>query len=683
MNVTHRLARRWPGLVVAAVLTCGFATPAIAAAPSATTAFAVVGDRMVDGHATDLGAMSSTQMSVEVALAPRDEAGLNRELAAVYDPASKQYQHWLAKNQFAERYAPSSGTRDSVVSYLRSNGLTVTNSASPFLVRAVGSSAAISTAFRTSLHNFRSAGGVSYFANSASVQLPKAIAPGVLGVIGLTDTARLHSSLVSAHSSSATSSTVTPSAAALSTTAPSSCEDPYPTAQQIFAAGGVFLRGYGGAPGCNGLTPSQVNSIYDAPHVGPRGAGAGATLAVFEESSYRHSDIATWTKQFFGPNFHAPLTDINVDGGPLNPACPAGDVCPPELQGFAGDIEVDSDIDMQLTAAPDAAHILVYNAPGDFTDLTALDEYTRMASDDLASSISESYGDCEADVSPAFVQAENVVFEQMALQGQSMFGALADSGAFASDCLVSEGTTIVNIPDPPGQPWVTAVGGTSLASDNPGTNEHPAYPTGVETAWNPRNLCNASPDEGGESGFFWCSFAGAGGGGSSQFWGRPSYQRGPGIDNPGTTHANGTTQCALAATGTPCREVPDVTANADGFNGYGIFCTGDATTPNSLCATPISTPVGWEPVGGTSLSTPLWSGIAADQASFQGHRVGNINPLVYRLYRTDPQRYFHDITGIGPLQSVSDNNGLFPARPGYDLATGIGTPNMTPLITTP
>jgi hypothetical protein len=54
---------------------------------------------------------------------------------------------------------------------------------------------------------------------------------------------------------------------------------------------------------------------------------------------------------------------------------------------------------------------------------------------------------------------------------------------------------------------------------------------------------------------------------------------------------------------------------------------------------------------------------------------------VYRLYRTDPQRYFHDITGIGPLQSVSDNNGLFPARPGYDLTTGIGTPNMANLIT--
>jgi kumamolisin len=665
MNVTHRLAHQWPGLVAALVLACGLCSPATASAPPGTTAFAVLGDSVATGHNVDTGTMDSPRMSVEVALAPRDEAGLERELAAVYDPTSKLYQHWLAKGEFDRRYAPTGTMRDSVASYLRSNGLTVTSTASPFLVRAVGPSSAVTAAFRTPLHTYRSRTGVSYFANSAPVQLPRAIAPGVLGVIGLTDTIRLHSALVR-----------TPSNTGATTPG---CEATYPTAQQIFAAGGVFLQGYGGAPGCNGLTPSQVDSIYDAPRIGPRGAGAGVTLAVFEESAYQQSDIAAWTTQFFGPHYHAPLADIDVDGGTLNPACPAGDVCPAALQGFAGDIEVDSDIDMQLTAAPDAAHILVYNAPGDLTGLTALDEYTAMADDDLASSISESYGDCENDVTTGLVRAENVVFEQMALQGQSMFGALADSGAF--DCLNVNGSTIPNITDPPGQPWVTAVGGTSLESDNPGANEHPRYPTGVETAWNPDNLCNTSADEGGKSGFFWCAFAGAGGGGSSQYWGRPLYQRGPGIDNPGTTHGNGTTQCALAATGTPCREVPDVTADADGFTGYGIFCTGNANTPNSLCNPPISTPAGWEPVGGTSLSSPLWSGIAADQASFQGHRVGNINPLLYRLYRTDPHRYFHDITGVGPLQSVADNNGLFPARPGYDLATGIGTPDMARLIT--
>jgi len=61
-----------------------------------------------------------------------------------------------------------------------------------------------------------------------------------------------------------------------------------------------------------------------------------------------------------------------------------------------------------------------------------------------------------------------------------------------------------------------------------------------------------------------------------------------------------------------------------------------------------------------------------------GDRTGNINPLIYALYRADPSEFFHDITGIG---QSTNNNGLFPTKPGYDLATGIGTPKMRALIT--
>ena len=46
-----------------------------------------------------------------------------------------------------------------------------------------------------------------------------------------------------------------------------------------------------------------------------------------------------------------------------------------------------------------------------------------------------------------------------------------------------------------------------------------------------------------------------------------------------------------------------------------------------------------------------------------------------------PGYYFHDITGIGQAQQAATGNGLFPTTPGYDLATGIGTPEMTALIT--
>jgi subtilase family serine protease len=322
----------------------------------------------------------------------------------------------------------------------------------------------------------------------------------------------------------------------------------------------------------------------------------------------------------------------------------------------------------------------VYNSPGDETGQTSLDEFTKIAGDDAAASINSSYGECENMVGAAYAQAENTVFEQMALQGQSMFSASGDDGAY--DCLGTSRSKIVNVDDPPSQPWVTSVGGTSLERDNPGSDSHPAYPANVETVWNPDNLCNADAHEGSKTGAFWCGRTGAGGGGSSQFWGMPFYQRGPGIINQYTAYGNGGTHCALAATGTPCRETPDISADADEYTGYSEYCTGGQHTPNSICAELDGLkPHGWFPIGGTSLSSPLWSAIIADADSFTGHRTGNLNPLIYLLYNLDPQRYFHDITGVGKLQSTATSNGLFPTVPGYDLATGIGAPKMAALIT--
>jgi subtilase family serine protease len=119
----------------------------------------------------------------------------------------------------------------------------------------------------------------------------------------------------------------------------------------------------------------------------------------------------------------------------------------------------------------------------------------------------------------------------MALQGQSVFSSTGDFSAF--NCLPS---TQPGILDPGAQPWVTGVGGTSLEHDNPGSRQHPAYPRDAETVLNPDNLCNTSAGEGGHSGLFWCSQTGAGGGGSSRFWGMPFYQSGPGVISKHTSY---------------------------------------------------------------------------------------------------------------------------------------------------
>jgi subtilase family serine protease len=232
----------------------------------------------------------------------------------------------------------------------------------------------------------------------------------------------------------------------------------------------------------------------------------------------------------------------------------------------------------------------------------------------VADSISSSWAVCENDITAGYAQAENTIFRQMAAQGQAVFGGDGDTGAFG--CIRSDGTTIPNLIDPPSQPWVTAVGGTSFENFNPGTNPHPSY---------------------------------------------------------------GTTHCSLAAKGTPCREAPDISANADEFTPYAEYCTGSKNTPFSVCAQfSGAQPVpGWFGIGGTSLSSPLVSAIIADRDSFHGNRSGNINPTLYQEYRSGPQFFFHDVTSAG---HIATNNGLFPAVPGYDLATGIGTIRMTPFI---
>jgi subtilase family serine protease len=673
------------------------AAPAIASSSTAATphssnasyTFSVVRASLTKTTDVSVGAFHSGAMSVEVALAPSHEAQLQGLLASVYNPHSRSYQHWLKKGQFDSRFAPSRAEVSAVAGYLKASGLVLAQSSSAFLVRATGSSSKVSAAFRTSLRVYRDTKGTTYFSNASAVHLPTSIVGGVLGVIGLSDTVRLHSMAqrVVRHSSPASARS------AKNASSTPSCESGYPTTTELFNYvnyGTPYpALAYGGGPGCNGLSPSQTNSIYGAPNVGPRGKGAGVNLAVFEESAYQHSDIDTWAHTFYASHYNPPLVDINVDGGPLNPVCPTGDTCPPQYNGYSGDFEVDGDIDQQLSISPDASHILVYNAPNDYTGQTSLDEYTKIAGDDTASVVSSSWVSCEYFDPAAYVQAENVIFEQMALQGQSMFAASGDWGAFSECFLAGFGGPSVGVPDPAAQPWVTSVGGTSLESDNPGTIPSPAYPTGVETVWNTDNLCNTSANEGGVpggdfgyplSGYFWCAYTGAGGGGSSQFWGRPFYQFGPGVNNPYTTYGNGTTQCGLAAAGTPCREIPDISADADSYTGYAVYCTGSAATPYSSCAavTGADTPPGWYEAGGTSFSSPLWSGIIADRDSFQGYRTGNANPLLYLLFNIAPNLYFHDITGIGQR---TKNNGLFPATPGYDEATGIGTPRMAAIIT--
>ena len=670
-------------LTVAGSLSATAAASAASATPvPAAKSMAQIPGSYLPTNAAKTGQMSASQMSVEVVLQPGNETGLNSLLGSLYTPGSANYDHWLAAGQFTSRFAPSQATVQAVTAYLQGKGLTVQATSTPFLLRAIGSSTQVDTAFATTIDKYRTAKGVNFYSNDAPASVPATFASRVLGVVGLTNTVRLQPAYQLAPSGSTAHGSGEPS-----------CEIPYPTtlAQlEAIPANGPF-NGYGGGPGCSGLTPSQTNSIYNAPNAGPRAKGAGANVAVFELTAYNHADISTWAHTFYGPGYSPRLTDINVDGGPLAPntsLCPTGDTC---FYGYGGDIEIEADIEQDLTVAPDANSVLVYNAPNDETGQTELDEYSTIANQDIADSVSSSWGECEQDAGLGYAEAENIIFEQMAAQGQSMFSSSGDTGAF--ECL-RDGTFSDYAPleslDPASQPWVTSTGGTSFTSFDPGTTPNPSYP-GTEEVWNTLDVCSGNNSSTATStGIVDCGLYGAGGGGYSIFWPMPDYQRGPGVINPNTLYGPG--NCALAAAGQACREVPDISADADPLTGYAEYCTGSSyVSPNptgtdyeSTCYSLTKTPgaPGWLHIGGTSLSAPLFGALFSDRDAYQGHRSGAANYLLYSLFgnRYTYASDFHDITGIN---QVSNNNGFYPVTPGYDQATGIGSPNFAALITSP
>ena len=355
---------------------------------------------------------------------------------------------------------------------------------SAFLLRAVGTSAQIDATFDTAIDNYRAANGTAFFSNTAAASLPKTLASAVLGVVGLTNTVRLQPMAQVAGTSAAGHSSEP------------SCEVPYPQtlAQlQAITAPGQPFNGYGGGPGCSGLTPSQTNSLYNAPHVGPRGQGAGANVAVFELSAYTASDITNWAHTFYGPSYNPPLKNINVDGGQSHRPPARAPRATHASTGMAVTSRSRRTSKKDLQIAPDVNQLLVYNSPNDFTGQTELDQYTAIANQDKANSISSSWGLCEPDAGLGYAEAENLVFEQMAAQGQSMFASSGDTGAF--EC-IRDGTFGDFAPlqslDPASQPWVTSVGGTSFESFDPGSNPHPHYPNGVEAVWNTLDVCSGA-----------------------------------------------------------------------------------------------------------------------------------------------------------------------------------------------
>jgi len=296
--------------------------------------------------------------------------------------------------------------------------------------------------------------------------------------------------------------------------------------------------------------------------------------------------------------------------------------------------EVTLDIEVMNALAPGASRILVYEAPNSAQGI--LDLYTQMADDQNADGkprarqLSSSWGIHSENQAISLQAAENVIFTKMAMQGQSFFVITGDYGAYDDGAQLS-------VEDPSTQPMVTAVGGTKLTVAGRGG----AYVS--EGAW-------GSTDQAG----FGNPLGAGGGGGVSDIWPIPSYQVGvPGLAS--------NTQ----------RNTPDVSLDADPDTGYAIYYQGQ-----------------WVIYGGTSVATPLWAAFAAlvnqQRARYGNEPLGFANPTLYSLgpgglLAAKYSSAFHD-------PADGSTNLFYPATPGYDNATGLGSfngANMLALLAPP
>lgn len=291
------------------------------------------------------------------------------------------------------------------------------------------------------------------------------------------------------------------------------------------------------------------------------------------------------------------------------------------VRGGPGDgaLEVTLDISIVRAVAPEA-QILNFEAPNEITQANVID---AIVADGRATIVTDSWGICyESEyLGRADRQRGLDALQAAALAGITILVASGDWGAY--DCWTFDPDDHrLSIDYPSGTAWTLSVGGTYLSVREDGT-----YLS--EAGWED-----------------YLSIGGTGGG-NNPFEERPDWQHGPGVDNE---FSNG------------MRQSPDVAAAADPDTGFQVYFTDLEYDEEGLYT-----------VGGTSASSPFWAGVLAligqraeeDDAG----ELGFVNPMLYDLAAEyPPNTIFHDVTEGGNL--------YHNATPGWDYATGLGSPDV-------
>ncbi len=630
-------------------------------------------------RATDLGAVRSDlalqRMVLVLKPSPEREAALTQLLDDQHNVNSPRYRQWLTPDQFGQQYGPDPTDVATVQTWLQSQGMTVTSIArGGWWIQFSGTSAQVSQAFGTSIHNF-SLNGQIHNANASSISIPAALSPAVSGVLSLHNFPKL------------------PNHTAVQRVVRSSTGQLIPVSQKT-TSGAQPEGTFGG--GTHYIAPGDMAAIYNTNPLLKQGVnGTGVAIAVIGQTDVQLADIESFRSIF---NLPANDPQIVVDG--TDP-------------GFSSGDEEESDLDLEYAGALAPQAKILFVTSGSTLTTSGIDLSSAYAVDNLvAPIITLSYGECEANLNTAGNAYEKQLWEQAAAEGITVFVSSGDSGSANCDAGGQQYDAVFGlmVNGLASTPYNVAVGGTTLAEGSNastywGAQNSAGYASAIgyipETVWN--DSCDTAVYPAG------CAYTGgqaylaAAGGGvsgclSSTFgiagfsctgsYAKPAWQVGTGVPTDGR------------------RDLPDLSlaASAD-HDGYLICNEGSCQTGYQNGTLTIQSA---SIIGGTSAAAPSMAGIMALVEQKNGSYQGQANYVFYRLAAmqnattqstaacnssnlTSPTTastcVFHDVTAgsnAQPCYGSSPNcsstlNGVsglltgYSAGTGYDAASGLGS----------
>ncbi len=597
---------------------------------------------------------AAAPVTARVYLAGRDPAGLAAYATAVATPGSSQYGQYLTSAQERQRFGPTPAQVSAVTSWLTGSGLRVTAVTRQY-VAVSGPATAADNAFAVRLSAYRTSAGSVAMAPAQNASVPDAVESAVLTVTGL-DTA-----------------------AVLMKPALPGPPDGFYTARpcssyygQRRATAKPAAYGKHVPWAICGYVPAQLRGAYGL--TGSLATGRGVTVAIVDAyasptmpgDANRYAEIVgdpAFGQKQYRQVLPSSYNDISECGG-------------------SGWYQEET-LDVEAVHAMAPAANVVYVGASNCTFGPLLDGLTKIVNNHLADVVSDSWTSGEKGLTAPVADAYDQVFEQGAVEGIGFDFSSGDCGYNnpATACGAADQSKALQANFPPTSPWVTAVGGTTLAISR---GDHYQWETGWgdEVVQQHRAHWKPAPP-----GSYPADYAFGAGGGTSMFYGQPSYQAGvvPAALSMRLPDGQLSTR--------PMREVPDVALDADPATG---FLFGETVRLRGGR-------IGFQlsRIGGTSLASPLFAGIEADAAQNTGPRaVGFANPLLYTLAGSAA---FHDVTstplgpgvriaaarnewsdsttGTGPLQTFLYTFGMdgsgkatLRATPGYDDVTGMGSP---------